>query len=218
MDGETSLALLHEDFDTALAPVAHPDDVEFGNAASIARWTKQGKRIDYCMVTSGEAGIDSMPPEQCGPLREAEQRESERIVGVDTVDFLGFADGVVTYGLELRRAIAHEIRLRRPELIITGNFREDFGGQMPNQADHVATGRAIIDGAGDAGNRWIFPISLSTVWSRGVECVRFGPPAHREPSMVSMSPTPFNRALTLSKLIGSTLMDSDRMISPQQRC
>lgn len=61
----------------------------------MARWTRQGKRIVYCMVTSGEAGIDGLHPAQCGPEREAEQVESARIVGVDVVDFLRQPDGVL---------------------------------------------------------------------------------------------------------------------------
>ena len=83
------LETLREDWERLLCVVAHPDDLEFGAAAAVARWTGQGKQVVYCMVTSGEAGIDAMPPEECRPVREAEQVESARVVGVDTVDFLG---------------------------------------------------------------------------------------------------------------------------------
>jgi LmbE family N-acetylglucosaminyl deacetylase len=78
-----------EDWSTALALVAHPDDLEYGTAAAIARWTAQGKRIVYCLATSGEAGIDGIEPERAGPLREDEERASAAIVGVDVVEFLG---------------------------------------------------------------------------------------------------------------------------------
>ena len=64
---------LPEDWQTALFVVAHPDDIEYGGAAAVARWTGQGKRIVYCMVTSGEAGIDGIHPDESGPLREAEE-------------------------------------------------------------------------------------------------------------------------------------------------
>src|SRR5699024_514126 len=158
---DNALTPLNEDFSRALVIVAHPDDVEFGAASAIARWTRQGKTIRYCMVTSGEAGIDSLPPDECRPLREAEQRESARIVGVEDVDFLGFPDGTVTYSLELRAAMAHQIRLHRPEIVITGNFRESCGGQMPNQADRSAVGHATIDAVRDAGNRWIYQDQLT---------------------------------------------------------
>src|SRR5829696_9772198 len=84
---------LPEDWSRALAIVAHPDDMEFGAAAAVARWTRQGKEIGYVMITSGEAGIDGLAPDECKAVREAEQIESARIVGVDSVDFLGFPDG-----------------------------------------------------------------------------------------------------------------------------
>jgi LmbE family N-acetylglucosaminyl deacetylase len=151
-----SLIALPEDWGTALAIVAHPDDMEYGAASAVARWTGQGKSVVYTLVTSGEAGIDGMPPEQAGQLREAEQLNSAAIVGVDLVEFLGGADGMIEYGLPLRRSLSAAIRRHRPEIIVTGNFRETFGPGMLNQADHIAVGRAVVDAARDAGNRWVF--------------------------------------------------------------
>lgn len=150
------LQAIDENWTTGLAVVAHPDDLEYGAAAAIARWTGQGKRITYCLATSGEAGIDGLSPEEAGPLREREQRAAAAIVGVDTVEFLGHQDGVLEYGLPLRRDIARAIRQAKPEIIITANYRETFGPGMLNQADHIATGRAVIDAIRDAGNRWVF--------------------------------------------------------------
>ncbi|PJN28181.1 PIG-L deacetylase family protein [Kitasatospora sp. CB02891] len=147
---------LDEDWETALAIVAHPDDMEYGAAAAVARWTAQGKRVSYLMVTSGEAGIDGMEPELCRPIREREQVESAALVGVDTVEFLGYPDGIVEYGLPLRRDLARAIRRHRPEIVITTNFRETYGGVFPNQADHIAVGRATLDAVPAAGNRWVF--------------------------------------------------------------
>lgn len=156
-------APMTEDWQTGMAIVAHPDDLEYGTAAAIAHWTAQGKELSYCLVTSGEAGIDGMPPEEAKAVREAEQRASAAIVGVDAVEFLGFPDGVLEYGLPLRRAIARAIRARRPEIVITNNLRDTWSGEelgrdfAPlNHADHVATGRAIVDGVRDAANRWVF--------------------------------------------------------------
>jgi LmbE family N-acetylglucosaminyl deacetylase len=147
---------LPEDWERALCVVAHPDDMEFGGAAAVARWTGQGKDVIYCMVTSGEAGIDGMEPNRCREVREAEQIESARIVGVSTVEFLRQPDGVLEYGVPLRREIAQVVRQHRPEIVITGNFRETWGGMNLNQADHIATGRAVVDAVRDAGNRWVF--------------------------------------------------------------
>jgi LmbE family N-acetylglucosaminyl deacetylase len=150
------LTPVDEDWERALVVVAHPDDMEYGGAAAVARWTGQGKRVSYCLVTSGEAGIDSLAPEECRSLREDEQRESCRIVGVSELDFLGWPDGTVEYGLPLRRDIARVIRREHPQIVITSNFRESWGGAFLNQADHIAVGRAAVDAARDAGNRWVF--------------------------------------------------------------
>ena len=149
---------LTEDWQRALAVVAHPDDLEFGAAAAIARWTGQGKEIAYCLLTSGEAGIDGLPPAESKPVREAEQIESARIVGVDVVEFLGQPDGILEYGVALRREITRAIRRHRPEIVITNNFRSTWDGASAlNQADHMSTGRATLDACRDAANRWIFP-------------------------------------------------------------
>lgn len=151
-----ALERLREDWERALVVVPHPDDMEYGGAAAIARWTGQGKTVAYCLLTSGEAGIDSLNPDECGPLREEEQRKACAQVGVDIVEFLGMPDGMLEYGLPMRRAIAASIRRHRPEIVITVNFRETYGGVMLNQADHIAGGRATLDAARDAGNRWVF--------------------------------------------------------------
>ncbi|WP_340540686.1 PIG-L deacetylase family protein [Nocardioides sp. GXZ039] len=154
------LERLDENWDRALCVVAHPDDMEFGAAAAVARWTAQGKTVAYCMVTSGEAGIDGLAPDECRVVREAEQVDSARIVGVEEVDFLGLPDGVLEYGVPLRAAIAGAVRRFRPEIVITGNFHETWGGRNLNQADHIAVGKAVLDAVRDAGNRWIFPDQL----------------------------------------------------------
>jgi LmbE family N-acetylglucosaminyl deacetylase len=150
------LEILPEDWDRALAIVAHPDDMEYGAASAVARWTAQGKTVVYTLVTSGEAGIDGMHPDEAARVREAEQVASAAIVGVDVVEFLGGADGMLEYGLPLRRSLSAAIRRHRPEIVITGNFRESFGPGMLNQADHIAVGRAALDAVRDAANRWVF--------------------------------------------------------------
>ncbi len=150
-----------EDWERALCVVAHPDDLEFGAAAAVARWTGQGKRVVYAMVTSGEAGIDALSPAECRPLREAEQVASARIVGVEEVEFLGLPDGVLEYGVPLRRAITEVVRRHRPEIVLTNNLRDTWGGANLNQADHIAVGRATLDAVRDAGNRWVFAEQLA---------------------------------------------------------
>ncbi|GAA3088823.1 PIG-L family deacetylase [Streptomyces roseofulvus] len=161
--GATELPDLPElpgDWQRALAVVAHPDDLEYGCAAAVASWTDAGKEVVYLLVSRGEAGIDTLAPDVCAPLREREQRDSAAVVGVDTVEFLDHRDGVIEYGTALRRDIAAAIRRHRPELVITLNHRDTWGGgpgAPRNTPDHVAVGRATLDAAADAGNRWIFP-------------------------------------------------------------
>ena len=96
-----------ETWERAVAVVAHPDDLEYGMASAIARFTGQGKQVSYVLVTSGEAGIDGLAPGECGPLRREEQRRSAAAVGVDHVEFLGHPDGSVEYGLGLRLSLIH---------------------------------------------------------------------------------------------------------------
>jgi LmbE family N-acetylglucosaminyl deacetylase len=152
----TRLEPLSEDWERALAVVAHPDDLEYGAASAIARWTSQGKEINYLLVTRGEAGIDSMPPEEVGPLREREEINSAGLVGVRNVDFLDYRDGVIEYGLPLRLDITRAIRKHRPEILITLNHHLTWNGTHLNMADHRWVGLALFDAARDAGNRWIF--------------------------------------------------------------
>jgi LmbE family N-acetylglucosaminyl deacetylase len=146
-----------EDWQRALAIVAHPDDLEYGAAGAVAAWVDAGREVAYLLVTRGEAGINTMPPEQAGPVREAEQVAGVAEVGVTTVEFLDYRDGVIEYGPALRRDLAAAIRRHCPELVITLNHHDYWPFNGWNTADHRAVGRAVLDAVADAGNRWIFP-------------------------------------------------------------
>jgi LmbE family N-acetylglucosaminyl deacetylase len=153
-----------EDWDRAVAVVAHPDDLEYGVASAVARWTGQGKDVTYVLATSGEAGIDGMEPAETGPLREEEERRSAAVVGVSRVDFLGHPDGAVEYGVALRRDLAAALRSLRPDIVITANFDLTWGeGGVVNHADHRAVGLAVLDACRDAANRWFSP-ELGEPW------------------------------------------------------
>lgn len=161
----STLAVMPEDWTRALAVVAHPDDLEYDASTAVARWTDEGREVVYVLVSRGEAGIDTMPPAECGPVREAEQRAAAAEVGVSVVEFLdGHPDGLIEYGVPLRRDIAAAIRRHRPELVVTGNFRETwYGGTGVNTPDHMAVGRACLAAVHDAANRWTFP-ELGEPW------------------------------------------------------
>jgi LmbE family N-acetylglucosaminyl deacetylase len=146
-----------DDWQRALAIVAHPDDMEWGTAGAVASWTAAGKQVAYLLVTRGEAEIDGLPPRQAGPVRVAEQLAAAAEVGVHDVEFLSHRDGLIEYGVPLRRDLALAVRRHRPELLITINHHDYWGPGSWNTPDHRAVGRAVLDAAADAGNRWIFP-------------------------------------------------------------
>jgi LmbE family N-acetylglucosaminyl deacetylase len=157
-DPERGWEPFEQDPGTVLAIVAHPDDLEYGAAAAVARWTSEGHRVVYLLATRGEAGIDGLDPAECGPLRVEEQQRSAAVVGVEIVEFLDHADGVLVHDLDLRRDLAAAIRRHRPDTLLLINHREGWGtpGSL-NSADHRALGGAALDAMSDAANRWIFP-------------------------------------------------------------
>ena len=159
-----------EGWESALAVVAHPDDLEYGTASAIARWTSQGKTIRYVMVASGEAGIDGMHPDEAGPLREREEQASAKVVGVDEVEFLRYTDGVI----EVRLAAPQGHRTRNPALQAG---RGDHARLRPHARRRVARdggppGRRPRDAGRCQGRREPggYSRSCSTrAWSRGTE-------------------------------------------------
>jgi LmbE family N-acetylglucosaminyl deacetylase len=147
-----------EDFSRAVAVAAHPDDLEYGAASAVARWTSQGKQVAYVLASSGEAGIAGQDPSAVGPLREDEERRSAAVVGVSEVMFLGYTDGLIEYGVALRRDLAKAFRQLQPEVVITMSFDLTWAEDGPvNHADHRAVGLAVLDACRDAANEWVFP-------------------------------------------------------------
>src|SRR4030042_5596197 len=108
--------------ESAMAIVAHPDDIEYSCAGTLARWAKAGAHITYVLCTSGDVGIDEpgMTREKATQIREAESLEAARIAGVKEVIFLREPDGLLQPPLELRKKIVREIRKYRPEVILVG--------------------------------------------------------------------------------------------------
>lgn len=179
---ESRLDILDDEWERALAIVAHPDDLEYGASSAVARWTSEGRHVAYVLATRGEAGLGNVPPSEAAVIREEEQRRSASVVGVEQVTFLDHVDGAIEYGLPLRRDLAREIRRHSPELILTLNRHETWGGPTFNMADHRHVGLAVLDAARDAANRWVFPELLDEglePWG-GVRLVCFSgsPSAH----------------------------------------
>ena len=142
-------------FRSVLCVVAHPDDVEYGTSSAVAAWTARGVDVSYLLLTRGEAGMDGSPPDQTAKLRTDEQIAASHEVGVTDVEFLDHPDGMLEYGLGIRRDIARVIRRRKPDAVVIGPWDAEFAARL-NQADHRVAGLCALDAVRDAGNRWVF--------------------------------------------------------------
>ncbi|MFI5266273.1 MAG: PIG-L deacetylase family protein [Chloroflexota bacterium] len=142
---------------------AHPDDIEWGGAGTVARLTAAGKQVIYVLATRGEAGSENadLTTEQVGQLREWEEIAAAHEVGVEAVEFLSFQDSQVYYGPELRQAIARAMRQHQPEVVITFNYDLTWPGGGLNHADHRHLGQAAVDAIMDASLRSAFPDLLA---------------------------------------------------------
>ncbi|WP_345022520.1 PIG-L deacetylase family protein [Actinomadura keratinilytica] len=147
-----------------LAVMAHPDDVDFGAAGTVAGWTARGIAVTYLIVTDGDAGgfDDGMTRAQMGALRRDEQRAAAACVGVDDVRFLGYPDGMLEPTLGLRRDIARVIRQVRPDRVVMPSPERNYERIHPSHPDHRAVGAAALDAVyPDARNPYAFPELLA---------------------------------------------------------
>lgn len=127
-----------------LVVTAHPDDVDFGSAGSVAAFTTAGVDVAYCIVTDGEAGGSdrTVTRSEVAALRQREQRAAAAKVGVRQLWFLGYPDGRVTSSLDLRRDISRVIRQFRPERVITQSPERQWDRIYAGHPDHLAAGEA----------------------------------------------------------------------------
>ena len=138
-----------------LCVVAHPDDMEYGGSAAVARWTAQGVEVSYLLLTAGEAGMRSQDPKDAADIRAQEQRRACELVGVRDLVILDLPDGTLEPSLEARRQIARRIRQVRPDMVLTQTWDLQVGWGL-NHADHRAAGLATLDAIRDADNPWVF--------------------------------------------------------------
>jgi LmbE family N-acetylglucosaminyl deacetylase len=126
--------------------MAHPDDVDFGCAGTIAMWVDQGIQVTYCLVTDGDAGghDPSVPRAEIAGIRRAEQTAAAKEVGVSDLIWLGYPDGQVTVTLPLRRDIARAIRQTRPQRVVTPWPERNYGRVYASHPDHMAVGEATL--------------------------------------------------------------------------
>jgi len=129
-----------------LVVTAHPDDVDFGAAGSVATWTDAGVDVSYCIITDGDAGGSdrAMPRRVMAEIRRAEQSVAAKVVGVNDLYWLGYPDGRVESTLELRRDISRVIRMVRPQRVVTQSPDRNYQRIYASHPDHLATGEASL--------------------------------------------------------------------------
>ncbi len=143
----------------ALVVVAHPDDVDFGAAGTIASWTDAGIAVSYCLVTNGDAGgfDPGTPRKEIAGIRQREQTAAAEILGVTDLHFLGYPDGMVEANLSLRRDISRVIRQVKPQRILIQSPVRNFKRIYASHPDHLAAGEAAMCAVyPDARNPYVF--------------------------------------------------------------
>ena len=215
-----SLTPFPDDWSSALCVAAHPDDLEYGTASAVAAWT--ARRQDR-QVRAGDLrrGRDRLP--RPGRMRPASGRRRSGPApprsGSTEVEFLGYPDGVVEYGLPLRRDLAGSIRRHRARCwwsVTNPDLRPAWGGI--DQADHRAVGLAGVDATRDAGNRWVFRDLID----EGLEPwkVRYTAIGQRRrgPRTPSTSPTPSTRGRLAARAPAVPGRSGRGRTGPRRRC
>lgn len=152
-----------------LVIAAHPDDIEFVVAGTVAKWVRAGTEVRYVLATSGDAGTHRLDVsrEELARIREAEQRASARVVGVKEVVFLGYPDGQVEPSIALRRDLVREIRRFKPDTAICFDPTRLFvSNSYINHPDHRAVGQAAVDALSPTA---AMPLSFAEQIEEGLE-------------------------------------------------
>lgn len=152
--------LSDDEVERILVVTAHPDDVDFGAAGTVARWTAAGAEVVYCIVTDGDAGgfDPDVPRSDIPGIRRGEQTAAAQALGVDELHFLGYPDGRLEVTLDLRRDISRVIRHVRPRRVLTQSPLRTMDSIYRNHPDHIAAGEAACCAVyPDARNPFTFP-------------------------------------------------------------
>lgn len=155
------------EIERVLVVVAHPDDIDFGGAGTVALWTKAGIEVQYCIVTDGQAG--GFEPErdraEIPVVRRAEQTAAAHQVGVRDLHFLGYTDGAVEPTLELVRDISRVIRTVRPQRLLTQSPERVWSRLQVSHPDHLAAAEASVRAFyPSAGNPFAYPDLAEEAW------------------------------------------------------
>ena len=156
-----------DDVARILVITAHPDDVDFGAAGSIATWTGEGREVAYCVVTDGDAGgfDPAVPRTEIPGIRRAEQTAAAKEVGVTDLTFLGYPDGRLEVSIDLRRDISRVIRQFRPHRVLCQSPERTWGRIFASHPDHLAAGEAAVCAVyPDARNPFAHPELAAEGW------------------------------------------------------
>jgi len=149
-----------DEVDRILVVNAHPDDVDFGAAGSVARWTDAGIDVAYCILTDGEAGgrHTGIAPDELAELRRVEQTNAAKVVGVTDLTFLGYPDGRLVPSIALRRDITRAIRRYRPDRVLCPSPDRNYQRIYASHPDHLVCGDATLSAVyPDARNPFAHP-------------------------------------------------------------
>ncbi|TCC39908.1 PIG-L deacetylase family protein [Kribbella sindirgiensis] len=159
-----------DEIERILVVVAHPDDIDFGGAGTVALWTKAGIEVQYCIVTDGQAG--GFEPDrdraEIPAVRRAEQTAAAQHVGVRELHFLGYQDGSVEPTAELVRDISQVIRKVRPQRLLTQSPERSWHRLQVSHPDHMAAAEATVRAFYPAaGNPYAYPDLTEEAWEVG---------------------------------------------------
>jgi len=143
-----------------LVVMAHPDDCDFGAGGTIAQWTSQGIEVSYCIITNGDQGGEEsgIPVEEMAKVRQQEQRDAGKALGVTQITYLNYRDGWLMPSIELRKEIVKAIRIAKPDRMVVQSPERNWERIYSSHPDHLAAGETAIQAVyPDARNPFAFP-------------------------------------------------------------
>ncbi len=143
-----------------LVVMAHPDDCDFGAGGTIAQWTSQGIEVSYCIITNGDQGGEEsgIPVEEMAKVRQQEQRNAGKALGVTEITYLNYRDGWLMPSIELRKEIVKAIRIAKPDRMVVQSPERNWERIYSSHPDHLAAGETAIQAVyPDARNPFAFP-------------------------------------------------------------
>jgi LmbE family N-acetylglucosaminyl deacetylase len=134
------------EIERVLVVTAHPDDCDFGAAGTIAKWTAAVIMVSYCICTNGDQGGEdpTVPREDMPKIRQKEQRDAGKAVGVDDITFLNYRDGWLEPTIQLRKDIVRQIRISKPQRMLIQSPDRNWDRLFASHPDHMAAGEAAI--------------------------------------------------------------------------